>query len=62
VKVARKLAMIIRGVARSGQPYQEDYQKKNNNPAQVKAERFSSGITKQHINKKPDYGQMPMPG
>jgi transposase len=65
VKVARKLAMIIRGVARSGQPYQEDYQMKNNNPApvkKVKAERFSSGITKQHINKKPDYGQMPMPG
>jgi transposase len=65
VKVARKLAMIIRGVARSGQPYQEDYQKENNNPTpvkNVKAERFSSGITKQHINKKPDYGQMPMPG
>jgi transposase len=65
VKVARKLAMIARGVATSGQPYQEDYQKKNDNqePAKkVKVERFSSGITKQHINKQPGYGRMPMPG
>jgi transposase len=64
VKVARKLAMIVRGVARSGQPYQEDHQKDNNTgPVKKgKAERFSSGITKQHINKKPGYGQMPTPG
>jgi transposase len=65
VKVARKLAMIARGVAISGQPYQEDYQKKHGNeePAKkIKAERFSSGITKQHINKQPSYGRMPMPG
>lgn len=65
VKVARKLAMIARGVAMSGQPYQEDYQKGNNHQESVKkikAERFSSGITKQHINKQPSYGRMPMPG
>jgi transposase len=65
VKVARKLAMIARGVAKSGQPYQEDYQKENNNQQsvkKVKAERFSSGITKQHINKQPSYGRLPMPG
>jgi transposase len=56
VKVARRLAMIARGVAISGQPYREDYQK-------IKRERFSSGITEQHIiNKQPDYGQMTMPG
>jgi len=65
VKVARKLAMIARGVATSGQPYREDYQKKENNqePAKtIKAERFSSGIAEQHINKQPNYGRMPMPG
>jgi transposase len=65
VKVARKLAMIARGVAASGQPYQEDYQKKHGNeePAKkIKAERFSSCITEQHINKQPSYGRMPMPG
>jgi transposase len=65
VKVARKLAMIARGVATSGQPYQEDYQKKHGNeePAKkIKAERFSSGITEQHINKQPNYGRMSMPG
>ena len=55
VKVARKLAMIARGVAISGQPYNEDYQK-------MKAERFSSGITEQHINKQPNHGQISMPG
>ncbi len=65
VKVARKLAMIARGVAISGQPYQEGYQKKGNNqePAKtINAGRFSSGITEQHINKQPNYGLMPMPG
>lgn len=65
VKVARKLAMIARGVATSGLPYQEDYQKTNDNqkPAKdMKVERFSSGITKQHIKKQPNYGRMPMPG
>lgn len=65
VKVARKLAMIARGVATSGQPYQEDYQMKgyDQEPAKkVKVERFSLGITKQHINKQPSYGRMPMPG
>jgi transposase len=63
VKVARKLAMIARGVATSGQPYQEDYQMKGYNQEPAKqVERFSSGIAKQHINKQPDYGRMPMPG
>ena len=65
VKVARKLAMIARGVATSGQPYREDYQKKDNKhePAEkMKAGRFSSGIAEQHINKQPNYGRMSMPG
>jgi transposase len=64
VKVARKLAMIARGVAMSGQPYREDYQKENNQQSvkKAQAERFSSGITKQHINKQPSYGRLPMPG
>ena len=60
VKVARKLAMIARGVAISGQPYREDYQKKNNE--KVNAERFSLGITEQHKNKQPNYGRLSMPG
>lgn len=54
VKVARKLAMIAKGVAISGKPYQENYQKN--------AERFSSGITEQHINKQPNDGRVSMPG
>jgi transposase len=65
VKVARKLAMIARAVATSGQPYQEDYQKKGagQEPAKkMKPKRFSSGITEQHINKQPNYGLIPMPG
>ena len=65
VKVARKLAMIARGVAMSGQPYQENYQKNNDNQQpvkKVKAERFSSGITEQHINKQPGSGRISMPG
>ncbi len=65
VKVARKLAMIARGVALSGQPYREDYRMKKDDrkPAKNnKAKRFFSGITEQHINKQPGYGRMPMPG
>jgi transposase len=65
VKVARKLAMIARGVARSGQPYREDYQKKNDNQQvtkNIKTKKVFSGITEQHINKQPSYGRMPMPG
>ena len=62
VKVARKLAMIARGVAMSGQPYQEDYNNDQSPVKKGKAERFSSGITKQHINKQPGYGRLPMPG
>ena len=67
IKVARKLAMIAKGVATTGQPYQEDYLKKKQQEQQdkknQKAERFSSGITKQHINKQPDDRlQVAMPG
>src|SRR6202046_1739095 len=65
VKVARKLAMIARGVATSGQPYREDYQKKNDNQQvtkNIKTKKVFSGITEQHINKQPSYGRMPMPG
>jgi transposase len=65
VKVARKLAMIARGIAISGQPYREDYQKKGDNQElakKMKAERFSSGITEQHINKQPNHGRVSMPG
>lgn len=53
VKVARKLALIIRAVVIKQQPYREDYlqpkltQKEN-------SDRFSSGISEQHINKQPD--------
>lgn len=55
IKVARKLALIARGVATTGQLYQEDYLKKKQqeqqNKKEQKAKRFSSGITEQHINK-----------
>ena len=64
VKVARKLALIAKGVATSGQPYQDDYLKNKQqiNKTNLKANRFSLGITEQYINK-PDNGlQMPMPG
>jgi transposase len=58
VKVARKLALIAKGVATTGQPYQEDYLKKKQQEQQIKkdlkAGRFFSGITEQHINKQPD--------
>jgi hypothetical protein len=49
VKVARKLALIAKGVATTGQPYQEDYLKKKQQEQQIKkdlkAGRFFSGIT-----------------
>jgi transposase len=58
IKVARKLALIAKGVATTGQSYQEDYLKKKQqeqqNKKDMKAGRFSSGITEQHINKQPD--------
>lgn len=67
VKVARKLAMIAKGVAISGKPYQEDYVKQKQQEYQkmkdLKAERFSSGIPEQHINKQPGSElYVPMPG
>ena len=58
IKVARKLALIAKGVATKGQLYQDDYLKKKQqeqqNKKQLQAERFSSGITEQHINNQPD--------
>lgn len=58
IKVARKLALIAKGVATTGQLYQDDYLKKKQqeqqNKKDLKVERFSSGITEQHINKQPD--------
>ena len=61
--VARKLAMIAKGVATSGQPYKEDYLKNKQNEKGLKAERFSLGMTEQHINKQPGSGlRIAMPG
>jgi transposase len=67
IKVARKLAMIARGVVIKREKYEEDYLKKKQqeqrNKKDLKAQRFSSGITEQHINKQPGNGLlMPMPG
>lgn len=63
IKVARKLAMIAKGVATSGQPYKEDYLKNKQNEKGLKAERFSLGMTEQHINKQPGSGlRIAMPG
>jgi len=55
VKVARKLAMIAKGVATTGQHYQEDYLKKKQQEQQNKKDlkKVFSGITEQHINKQP---------
>lgn len=67
VKVARKLAMIAKGVATTQQPYQADYiQKKQQEQPNLKKtpknKRFFSGITEQHINKQPDNKLAPLPG
>jgi transposase len=57
VKVARKLALIARGVVIKQQPYQEDYLRKRKEEQtalkKTSNKRFSSGITEQHINKQP---------
>lgn len=54
IKVARKLAMIAKGVVTTGKPYQEDYLKqKQLEYEKMKAERFSSGMSEQHNNKQP---------
>jgi len=62
IKVARKLALIAKGVATTGQLYQDDYLKKKQqeqhpdsyrDKKEMKAERFSSGIPEQHINNQP---------
>ena len=56
VKVARKLAMIAKGVAISGQLYQVDYIEKKN-PERRKRDRsvvrFSVGSSEKHIKKQP---------
>jgi transposase len=62
VKVARKLAMIAKGVATTGQPYQDDYLKKKQLEQQNKKERFFSGIAEQHVNKQPGNELVSMPG
>jgi len=66
VKVTRKLALIARGVVLKQQLYQEDYlQKKNDEQSAQKKtsnNRFSSGITEQHINKQPDNVLTSWPG
>ena len=54
IKVARKLAMIAKGVVTTGKQYQEDYLKqKQQEYEKMKAERFSSGMSEQHNNKQP---------
>ena len=54
IKVARKLAMIAKGVVTTGKPYQENYLKqKQQEYEKMKAERFSSGMSEQHSNKQP---------
>jgi transposase len=67
VKVARKLAMIAKGVATTQQLYQADYVQKNNQqPSGQKKtpqnKRFFSGISEQHINKQPGNGLVSLPG
>jgi transposase len=59
VKVARRLALIAKGVATKKQLYQADYlqimrQRHQEQKQARKTKRFSSGITGQHINKQPD--------
>lgn len=57
VKVARKLAMIAKGVVTTGLPYQEDYLKQKQleyaKMKDLKGERFSSGIPEQQVNEQP---------
>jgi len=68
VKVARRLALIAKGVATSQQLYQADYlqnmkQKQQEQKNDRKTKRFSSGIAQQHINKQPDNDiPIPLPG
>jgi transposase len=65
IKVARKLAMIAKGVVTTGKNYQEDYLKqKQLEYEKMKAERFSSGMPEQHNNKQPGKERLvvPVPG
>jgi len=66
VKVARKLAMIAKGVATTKQPYQanylEDKRLEQEEKKVQKIKRFSSGIADQHIKKQPDNVQITLPG
>jgi transposase len=55
IKVARRLAMIAKGVATTQQLYQPEYlQTMRQKQQDEKKGRFSSGITNQHKDKKPD--------
>jgi transposase len=62
VKVARKLAHIAKAVATTGQLYLADYAQKKKQEQQEQKERFSSGITEQHINKQPGNVLVAWPG
>jgi transposase len=65
IKVARKVAMIAKGVVTSGQLYQDDYVQGRqgkligNKPSKTK--RFSSGIKEKHSDKEPGIRSIPMP-
>jgi transposase len=65
VKVARKLALIAKGVATTQQLYDAEYYKTNRqmgHQQEQDTERFSLGIAKQHIIKQPDKPSMALPG
>jgi transposase len=65
VKVARKLALTVRAVVIKQQPYQAGYlqnKKMEQNAQRNPLDRFSLGITEQHINKQPGDGLMSWPG
>ncbi len=67
IKVARRLAMIAKGVATTQQLYQADHlqkmkQKQQEQKQSRKAKRFSSGIAQQHNIQQPDNTTMSLPG
>jgi transposase len=61
IKVARKLALIAKGVATTGLLYQADYAKKKREQQEQK-DRFSLGITEQQVNRKPGNALVSSPG
>ncbi len=58
IKVARRLAMIAKGVATTQQLYQENYLQTIKQKQEGKNKRFSSGTTEQHKNKQPDNNKL----